>query len=64
MIVACDICGHHHDEASPEIRWLPVDSVWICEDEVACFDRRPASAPPWIFGTRQSPCCGLAGRNT
>jgi len=64
MIVACDICGHHHDQASPDVRYLPVDAVWICEDETACFNRRPPHVAPWILGTRQSPCCGITGRTT
>lgn len=62
-MVACDICGHHHDQADPAVRYLPSAGVWVCEDEAACFARRPEAVGPWIFGTRESPCCGLAERN-
>jgi len=49
--VVCDICGTFYDQADPGVRYLPIDGVWVCEDEAECFERRAPGAAPWIFGT-------------
>jgi hypothetical protein len=51
MTVACDICGKHWRDEADGVRWLPIDQVWVCEDEADCFERRAPGAAPWIFGT-------------
>ena len=51
MTETCARCGAEYGQRDPAVRWLPVEGVWVCADEVACFGRMPAGAPPWIFGT-------------
>jgi hypothetical protein len=51
VTVTCDICDCTYDEDSPNVRWLAIDQVWVCEDEMDCFTRKAPGSAPWIFGT-------------